>query len=210
MPFLPYLLALLAIFSLADAGPIGTRVARQEDAAAFSAGNKGKPLLQIFQDQSISRADIKHRVSSWASDNQFADLVAAFEQSVRQRTLVRREQAKEAAMELPNALDTIAEIEDDMLLTPLETYSKVDQTLNAFLPKLRSLVLTAMEPTPLSNSTTDAFQRDESVLESSGDLPVEVVEGSGDVIVEGSGAEVSGTGDAQLRLFIEGSGIEVS
>lgn len=33
--------------------------------------------------------------------------MADFENSVRQRTLARREQAKEAAVELPKALDTV-------------------------------------------------------------------------------------------------------
>ncbi|KAF8371098.1 hypothetical protein PRIPAC_77527 [Pristionchus pacificus] len=230
MPILPSLLALLAIFPSVHAGVINegaSRVERQADSAATAAANEGLSLLQIFQDQSISRAGIKQRVSSWASGNQFADLVADFENSVRQRTLARREQAKEAAVELPKALDTIAEIEDDMLLTPSETYTKVDQTLHQFSPKLRSLVLTAMEPTPLDNSKSTGAQRDDIRRESSGDLPVEVVEGSGaegsGVDVEGSGIEGSGvevegsrvegsgmSADEALRLYIEGSGSETS
>lgn len=61
-------------------------------------------------------------------------------------------------------------------------------------------VLTAMEPTPLDNSKSTGAQRDDIRRESSGDLPVEVVEGSG---AEGSGVDVEGSG-------IEGSGVEVS
>ncbi|GMS93126.1 hypothetical protein PENTCL1PPCAC_15301, partial [Pristionchus entomophagus] len=199
MPLLPVLLALLATTVSIHAGIIGaSRVARQEDPAEAAAVNENRALLQIFQDQSISRAGIKQRVSSWANDNQFADLVAAFEESVRARTLARREQARDAAVELPKALDTIADIEDDMLLTPSETYSKVDETLKEFSPKLRSLVLTAMEPTPLSNAT-DTVQRDD-VTESSGDLPAKVVEGSG---ADVAGSPVEGS-------VIEGSGLEGS
>lgn len=67
-------------------------------------------------------------------------------------------------------------------------------------------MLTALEPTPLSNSTemeaTNTTVPREVVLEASGDLPVEVVEGSGDV--EGSGAV-----DTMMRLQDEGSGAEV-
>lgn len=51
-----------------------------------------------------------------------------------------------------------------------------------------------MEPTPLDNSTTTVAQHDD-VSESSGDLPVEVAEGSG---VEGSGVDVEGSGAEEV------------
>ncbi|GMT23201.1 hypothetical protein PFISCL1PPCAC_14498, partial [Pristionchus fissidentatus] len=203
MPVLPLLLLVSLAISTIDAGLItdSTRVARQAispTAAAIEAANsddEGLSLLQIFQDPSLSRAGIKQRVSSWASDNQFADLVSAFESSIRQRTLTRREQARDAAVQLPAALDTIAGIEDDLLLTPSETQEKVDRTLNGYSSKLRSLLLTAMEPTPLANST---------------DSPVTVTNPDDDVIIEASGDEIIDAEGSGTSTISEGSGLRLS
>ncbi|GMR47137.1 hypothetical protein PMAYCL1PPCAC_17332, partial [Pristionchus mayeri] len=113
---------------------------------------------KIFQNKTLTRAQLTSAVGSWANTNNITEKVDAFNEKKNTETAQFRANVTSAVQKLPDLISKINAIEDNKNLTPIEADKQTGQLIrNATAPFLRDLIFDVLPPSGVASGLKGVF-----------------------------------------------------